>query len=103
LSTHVDRPLALIGGLDLLRAARRYALHGGQVPVEVVTLGRLTEGTLAWWFEDARALHFKAGDSISKISQATSQVPFLVSAFDCKRSTNPILAIKIVLREACAR
>lgn len=82
LDAHTDRPLALIGGLDLLRVARRYALHGGQVPVEVVTLGRLTEGTLAWWFEDARALHFKAGNSISRISQATSQVPFLVSAFD---------------------
>jgi hypothetical protein len=82
LDADADRPLVLIGGLDLQRAARRYALDGGQVPVEVVTLGRLTESTLAWWFEDARALHFKAGNSIAKIARVTGLVPFLVGAFD---------------------
>lgn len=82
LDTGADRPLVLIGGLDLQRAAYRYALDGGQAPVEVITLGRLTEGTLAWWFEDARALHFKAGSSIAKVSRATGLVPFLVGALD---------------------
>jgi hypothetical protein len=82
LDTETGRPLVLIGGLDLQRAARRYALDGGLVPVEVVTLGRLTEGTLTWWLEDARALHFKAGNSIAKIARATGLVPFLVGVFD---------------------
>jgi hypothetical protein len=82
LDTEADRPLVLIGGLDLQRAARRYALDGGQAPVEAITLGRLTEGTLAWWFEDVRALHFKAGSSIAKVSRATGLVPFLVGALD---------------------
>ena len=82
LDAETGRPLVLIGGLDLQRAARRYALDGGQVPVEVVTLGRLTEGTLTWWLEDARALHFKAGNSIAKIARATGLVPFLVGVFD---------------------
>lgn len=82
LDTDAGRPLVLIGGLDLQRVARRYALDGGQVPVEVVTLGRLTEGTLTWWLEDARALHFKAGNSIARIARATGLVPFLVGAFD---------------------
>lgn len=82
LDTDAGRPLVLIGGLDLQRAARRYALDGGQVPVEVVTLGRLTESTLTWWLEDARALHFKAGNSIAKIARATGLVPFLVGVFD---------------------
>lgn len=82
LDTDALRPLVLIGGLDLQRAARRYALDGGRVPVEVVTLGRLTESTLTWWLEDVRALHFKAGNSIAKIAQATGLVPFLVGAFD---------------------
>jgi hypothetical protein len=82
LDTDTSKPLVIIGGLDLQRTARRYALDGGQVPVEVVTLGRLTEGTLTWWLEDARALHFKAGNSIAKIAQATGLVPFLVGAFD---------------------
>jgi hypothetical protein len=82
LDTNAGRPLVLIGGLDLQRVARRYALDGGQVPVEVVTLGRLTEGTLTWWLEDARALHFKAGNSVARIARATGLVPFLVGAFD---------------------
>jgi hypothetical protein len=82
LDADTDKPLVLIGGLDLQRTARRYALDGGEVLVEVVTLGRLTEGTLTWWLEDARALHFKAGNSIAKIAQATGLVPFLVGAFD---------------------
>ena len=81
LSAHADRPLVLIGGLDLQRTARRYALDGGEIPVEVVTLGRLTEATLAWWFEDARALHFKTSNSIARIAQATGLVPFLADAF----------------------
>ena len=82
LDTDAGRPLVLIGGLGLQRVARRYALDGGQVLVEVVTLGRLTEGTLTWWLEDARALHFKAGNSVARIARATGLVPFLVGAFD---------------------
>ncbi|MEI6028565.1 MAG: hypothetical protein WCT47_17935 [Betaproteobacteria bacterium] len=82
LDADTNKPLVLIGGLDLQRTARRYTLDGGEVLVEVVTLGRLTEGTLTWWLEDARALHFKAGNSIAKIAQATGLVPFLVGAFD---------------------
>lgn len=82
LDADAGRPLVLIGGLGLQRVARRYALDGGQVPVEVVTLGRLTEGTLTWWLEDARALHFKAGNSVARIARATGLVPFLVGAFD---------------------
>ena len=82
LDTDAGRPLVLIGGLDLQRAARRYALDGGQVPVEVLTLGRLTEGTLTWWLEDARALHFKSGNSIAKIAKVTGLVPFLVGEFN---------------------
>ena len=82
LDTDADRPLVIIGGLDLQRIARSYALEGGQVPVEVVTLGRLTEATLTWWLEDARALHFKAGNSVARVSRATGLVPFLVEAFD---------------------
>lgn len=82
LDADASRPLVLIGSLDLQRVARRYALDGGQVPVEVVAFGRLTEGTLTWWLEDARALHFKASDSVARIARATGLVPFLVGAFD---------------------
>jgi len=81
LAANANRPLVLIGGLDLQRTARRYALDGGEVPVEVVTLGRLTEATLAWWFEDARALHFKSSNAIEQIALATGLVPFLADEF----------------------
>jgi hypothetical protein len=82
LEKDTSQPLVLIGGMDLQRASRRYALDGGTVPVEVVALTRLTEGTLAWWFEDARALHFSDGNAIARIAKATGLVPFLVGAFD---------------------
>jgi len=76
------RPLVVIGSLDLQRAAMKHALEGGEVPVEVVILGRLTLATLAWWFEDARALHFSSGDAIVRMARATDLVPFLVDALD---------------------
>lgn len=82
LSGSAERPLVLIGGTDLQRTARRYALAGGDIPVETVTLGRLTEATLGWWFEEVRALHFKTGDAISRIAHATERVPYLAEAFD---------------------
>lgn len=61
----------MIGGLDLQRIALKHALEGGEVPVEIITLGRMTQATLAWWFEDARALHFSSSDAIARIAQAT--------------------------------
>jgi hypothetical protein len=82
LVSKTERPLVLIGGVDLQRAARRYALSGGDVPVETIALGRLTEATLGWWFEDARALHFKKGDAIVRIAHATELVPYVAAAFD---------------------
>ncbi|CUJ39983.1 hypothetical protein [Achromobacter xylosoxidans] len=82
LQIQASRPLVIIGGVDILRAARNHALKGGDVPVEVVALGRLTESTLAWWFEDARALHFQTGDAIAKIANATDLIPFFVELFD---------------------
>lgn len=82
LAAQAVKPVVLVGGMALQRIARRYALDGGDVPVEVVTLGRLTGATLAWWFEDARALHFKASDAVAQIDRATGSIPFLVAAFD---------------------
>lgn len=83
------RPLVVIGDLDLQRAAIKHALEGCEVPVEVITLGRLTQATLAWWFEDARALHFSSSDAIARIAEATDLVPYLVDAFDRRLSQAP--------------
>lgn len=82
LAAPAARPLAVIGSLDLQRVAMNHALEGGEIPVEVVTLGRTTQATIAWWFEDARALHFSSSDAIARIAQATDRVPFLIDALD---------------------
>ena len=75
LAAPAARPLAVIGSLDLQRVAMNHDLEGGEIPVEVVTLGRTTQATIAWWFEDARALHFSSSDAIARIAQATDRVP----------------------------
>jgi hypothetical protein len=82
LAAPAARPLVVIGGLDLQRVAIKHALEGGEVPVEVITLGRMSQATLAWWFEDARALHFSSSDAIARIAQTTDLVPYLVEALD---------------------
>lgn len=78
------RPLTLIGGLDLVRAARLHSLYGfdAEKPLEVIGLGRLSEATVAWWFDTARALHFKTLDAAGRIFAATAGIPLLVAAFD---------------------
>lgn len=78
------RPLALIGGVDLVRAARRSFLDApdGGRPIEFLGLGRLSEATTAWWFDVARALHFKSPDASARIFAATAGVPLLVGELD---------------------
>ena len=82
LAAPATRPLIVIGDLDLQRAAITHTLEGGEVPVEVITLGRPTQATLTWWFEDARALHFSSSDAIARITHATDLVPYLIDALD---------------------
>ncbi len=84
--THLtsSRPLTLLGGVDLVRAARLHSLYGrddGQ-PLEIIGLGRLSEATVAWWFDVARALHFKSPDALARIYAATAGIPLLVAAID---------------------
>lgn len=89
LETPAARPLVVIGDLGLQRAAIKHSLEGCEVPVEVITLGRLTQATLAWWFEDARALHFSSSDAMARIAEATELVPYLVDALDRRLSHAP--------------
>ena len=77
-----SRPIVLLGGLDLLREARRHVLDSSDTPIEIATLGRLPEATLSWWFERARALQFGVPNAITLIMQKTEGIPFLVAALD---------------------
>jgi hypothetical protein len=79
-----SRPLTLLGGVDLVRAARLHSLYGRDdgKPLEIIGLGRLSEATVAWWFEVARALHFKSPDAPARIYEATAGIPLLVAAVD---------------------
>ncbi len=76
------RPLILLGGIDLLRNAKRHVLEGEEPQVDVTTFSVMPEAELSWWFEKARALHFKSADAIATIMEATDGIPLLVGAFD---------------------
>lgn len=76
------QPLVLVGDLGLLRAARKHVLDGGDAPIDIATIGRLSESTLTWWFERARALHFESSAPINLILAKTEGIPFFVSCID---------------------
>lgn len=81
---NAKRPLVLLGGIDLVRAARHSILDApdGGRPIEFLGLGRLSEATTAWWFDVARALHFKSPEASERIFAATAGVPLLVHELD---------------------
>ena len=82
LAERAARPLILLGGIDLLRNAKRHVLEGEEPQVDVTTFSVMPEAELSWWFEKARALHFKSADAIAIIMDATDGIPLLVGAFD---------------------
>lgn len=82
LALGVARPIVVIGDVSWLRQALRYALEGGEVPVEVIAQGRLSESTVGWWIESARALHLEAASSVQTINRMTEGIPLLLGAFD---------------------
>lgn len=73
-ATRMPPPL-LIGGADLVRHALSRA--GGDL-IEIVKLGRVPRGTVAWWFERIRGLEFHDADWLEKVMAVTSGVPWLL-------------------------
>jgi len=82
LALHERRPIVVIGDVAWLRVALRYALDGGDLPVEVIGQGRMAQGALMWWIERARALHPTSSLPSEILHRSTDGVPLLVEAFD---------------------
>jgi hypothetical protein len=83
------RPLILIGGIDLLREAKRYVLQGGDKLIDVVGQGRIQREVVTWWFEGVRALHFSSAGAANQIYEATNGIPVLVDLMDRQLDHSP--------------
>jgi hypothetical protein len=78
------RPLPyLIGGVDLLRQARRVDTGSleASFAVECLGIGRLRSANLDWWF-DRRGFTFRNIGATARILRQTSGIPLLVSLLD---------------------
>lgn len=78
----LDQPAVVVGGIDTLRWALHQNLEGTDFLVETIPIQRITEDRIAWWFEDARALHFESPDALARITANTGGIPFLLERFD---------------------
>lgn len=76
------RPLVVVGSIGWLRLALDYQMQGGVVPVQIISQGRLSEDTLRWWLEGARALHFDSPTTVNDFVQLTKGIPLFAAAFN---------------------
>jgi hypothetical protein len=90
-----SRPLVLIGGIDLLRGAKRHVLEGGEPQADVATFSPMSAAAVTWWFEEVRALHFKSADAIAQIMATTDGIPLLVGAFDAVLPNAPATDVSV--------
>lgn len=94
LRLNVPRPIVIVGGIGWLRTALQYVADGGDVPIEVLGQGRLTEETLRWWLESARALHVPSAEPVKEFRNVTDGVPLLAGGFDNLLSDPPATELK---------
>jgi hypothetical protein len=76
-----ERPLLLIGGVDLLRNALMRQLEGSDTALDVRAFAPLSRATLSWWFENVQAYVFKRHELVDQIFDATLGIPLLVGEF----------------------
>lgn len=82
LAAETSMPIVVVAGIDWLRRGLGYVLEGGEIPIEVVGQGRLTNDVISWWIENARALHIKSPIAVDAIREATGGTPLLTGAFN---------------------
>ncbi|MDM0008386.1 hypothetical protein QTI51_26680 [Variovorax sp. J22G73] len=76
-----EKPLLLIGGVDLLRDALMRQLEGSDTALDVRAFAPLSRATLSWWFENVQAYVFKRPEFVDQIFDATLGIPLLVGEF----------------------
>jgi hypothetical protein len=81
LGVRTQKPLLLLGGIDLLRASLKRLLEGGDMTIDLRPLLPMSQTAVAWWFQDVRANAFKRADALDQIFKATEGIPLLVGEF----------------------
>lgn len=82
LTVEAPRPLVVVGSIGWLRLALDYQMQGGPVPIQIISQGRLSEDTMRWWLEGARALHFESPATANDFVRLTGGIPLFAAAFD---------------------
>ncbi|WP_322005121.1 hypothetical protein [Paraburkholderia tropica] len=82
LSEPAPSPLVVVGGMAWLRKAIDYQMSGGTLPIQLISQGRLSDDTIRWWLEGARALHFESPAPVDKLIQMTEGIPLFAAAFN---------------------
>lgn len=82
LSVQSERPLVIVGGIQWLRTALEHQIRGEEIPIQIIAQGRLSDDTMRWWLEGARALHFESPESLDDFVKLTDGIPFFAAAFD---------------------
>lgn len=82
LSVPLERPLVVVGGIQWLRKALDHQIRGEEIPIQVIAQGRLSDDTIRWWFEGARALHFESPEPLNDFVSQTEGIPLFAAAFD---------------------
>lgn len=82
LSVQASLPLVVVGGIEWLRSALDHQIRGEEIPIQVISQGRLSEDTMRWWLEGARALHFESPKPVDEFVHLTGGIPLFAAAFD---------------------
>lgn len=92
LSVQSERPLVVVGGIQWLRAALEHQIRGEEIPIQVIAQGRLSDDTMRWWLEGARALHFDSPEPLDDFVSLTDGIPLFAAAFDRELHALPATA-----------
>ncbi len=83
LDTPVEHALALVGGVDLLRAALSRQVVVGSA-IEIARLGRFSEEAIDSYFKRVRGIEFSSPGALQRIINSTGGVPLMVERLsDC--------------------
>ncbi len=92
LSVQSERPLVVVGGIQWLRTALEHQIRGEEIPIQVIAQGRLSDDTMRWWLEGARALHFESPEALDNFVSLTDGIPLFAAAFDRELHALPATA-----------
>lgn len=81
LGARIDKPLLLLGGVDLLRAGLERLFEGGDMTMDVLPFVTMSRAAVAWWVHDIRAHNLQRAEYVDQIFRLTAGIPLLVGEF----------------------